>query len=198
MAIVVVSGSSKDIGKTALVCAVISAFSEFDWTAVKITGHSYEPEASASGAESESSEATVWEEMNAGQATDTARYLAAGARRALLVTRHGPEVPIDEVREAIATDRNVIFESNRIMDEIRPDLCVALMGGGSTEVKPSFLRLLHKADALVSLDEARTNSAELSADIPRFHLQSVDQLPPEMVNWLRWCLARASQPDSKA
>ena len=198
MAIVVVGGSTKDIGKTALICAVISAFSEFDWTAVKITGHSYEPDASASGEESESTEATVWEEMNAGQATDTARYLAAGARRALLVTRHGPEVPIDEVREAIATDRNVIFESNRIMDAIRPDLCVTLVGAGSTEVKPSFLRLLQKADALVTLGEARTDSAELPADIPRFHLQSVDQLPPEMVNWLRSHLDRASQPDSKA
>jgi hypothetical protein len=116
----------------------------------------------------------------------------------LLVTRHGPEVPIDEVREAIATDRNVIFESNRIMDAIRPDLSVTLVGAGSTEVKPSFHRLLQKADALVTLGEARTDSAELSADIPRFHLQSVVQLPPEMVNWLRTHLDRASQPDWKA
>jgi len=84
------------------------------------------------------------------------------------------------------------------MDAIRPDLCVTLRGAGSTEVKPSFLRLLQKADALVTLGEARTDSAELSADIPRFHLQSVDQLPPEMVNWLRSHLDRASQPDSKA
>ena len=42
MAIVVVGGSTKDIGKTALVCAVISALRDFEWTAGKITGHSYE------------------------------------------------------------------------------------------------------------------------------------------------------------
>ncbi len=41
MAILVVGGSRKDIGKTALVCAIISAFRDFDWTAVKITAHDY-------------------------------------------------------------------------------------------------------------------------------------------------------------
>jgi len=43
VAIVVIGGSGKDIGKTTLVCAVISALREFGWTAVKITGHDYEP-----------------------------------------------------------------------------------------------------------------------------------------------------------
>src|SRR5437899_1035365 len=98
LAIVVVGGSTKDIGKTALVCGVISALRDLGWTAVKITGHDYGPQLSASSSESASAGTIVWEETNSEQATDTARYLAAGARRAFLVTRPGPEIPIDEIR----------------------------------------------------------------------------------------------------
>ncbi len=191
MAIVVVGGSTKDIGKTSLVCAVVSALRDFKWTAVKITGHSYQPDASTSRAESKPCEPTIWEEKNAGWGTDTARYLAAGARRALLVTRHGPDVPINEIRAAIEDDHNIIFESNRIVGAVRPDVCLALVGEGAAEMKPSFARLLRKADALVTLDEARIESAEKSPGIPQFHLQSLSHLPPEMANWLRSQLERA-------
>ncbi|HEX3162219.1 MAG TPA: hypothetical protein VHQ92_06555, partial [Pseudolabrys sp.] len=122
MAIVVVGGSAKDIGKTALVCAVISGLSEFGWTAVKITGHDYEIDSISKGP-------TIRSELTAGETTDTARYLAAGSRRALLVTRCGPEIPIDEIRAALKDDRNILFESNRIMDAVTPDACLALVGG---------------------------------------------------------------------
>ena len=123
----------------------------------------------------------MWEERNAGSETDTARYLAAGARRALLVTRFGAETPVEEIRRAIGADRNVIFESNRIVDAIKPDVCLALVGGGA-EKKVSFLRLFEMADAVVSVGAA---FEEGRAEIPRFRLQSVDRLTPEMVVWMR-------------
>ena len=73
MAIIVVGGSGRDVGKTALICGLITALPEFRWTAVKITTHFHgHPE-------------PIWEETEPGQTTDTARYLAAGAARALLV-----------------------------------------------------------------------------------------------------------------
>jgi hypothetical protein len=175
VAIVVVGGSGKDVGKTALVCAVIGALREFAWTAVKIRGHDYGPESSGETTRE------VWEETQAGQETDTARYLAAGARRALLVTRRGAEVPGGEIGRAIGADRNVIFESNRMVDVLKPDVCLALMGEGAEE-KPSFLRLLRAADAVVSVGgEARDGPAGGRG----FRLQTVDQLSAEMVEWLR-------------
>jgi len=198
VAIVVVGGSTKDIGKTALVCGVIAALRDFAWTAVKITGHNYESEATSSRTASESTDSTVWEEVNAGRTTDTARYLAAGARRALLVTRHGPEVPLTEIRLAIEGDQNILFESNRIINVVKPDVCFALVGGWGTERKPSFVRLLSKADALVTLGTVELESAEVPAGIPRFELQSLNHLTPEMVNWLRSRLSPSSRPESKA
>lgn len=196
MAIIVVGGSTKDIGKTALVCSVISALRDFGWTAVKITGHDYGQELSALRGVSPSADTIVREETNAGQGTDTARYLAAGARRALLVARHGSEVPIDEIRVATKKDCNIIFESNRVIDAIKPDVCLALVGGGSNEMKPSFVRLLKKADALVTFERSPIDTADLPADMPRFNLESPDRLSTEMATWLRSHLKIATKQDS--
>jgi hypothetical protein len=192
LAILVIGGGAKDVGKTALVCAVIAALREFNWTAVKITGHDYPPVNPLAGAAA-SSNRTIREETVAGSQTDTARYLAAGARRALLVTRHGPDVPIEEIRRALGNDPNVIFESNRIIDALRPDVCLALVNDRMTNVKASFDRLLRVADALVSVGGVG-DTPGASVKIPRFSLQSPSRIPPEMLDWLRRRLIAAAKP----
>jgi len=175
---------------------MISGLSEFGWTAVKITGHSYELGPFLSRQASEHSDPIVWEETAAGQETDTARYLAAGARRALLVTRSGPEIPIDEIRAALKGDRNIIFESNQIIDAVEPDVCIALLSVEIKEAKPSFYRLMRKADALVYEDAAGVAVPEFPFALPRFRLQSLDRLSPEFDAWLRMRLDRFPQQDS--
>ena len=179
-----VGGSGKDVGKTALVCAVISALREFEWTAVKITAHDYR------SAENESiiGEPLIREEVSAGEETDTERYLAAGARRALLVTRVGDAVPVNEIRSALGGDRNVIFESNRIVDAMKPDVCMALAGGH--ERKASFERLLRVADGVVIL--AGTDPDGIPDGVRRFELELEGGPPAEMVEWLRDLLNRAN------
>jgi hypothetical protein len=178
--VLVIGGSGKDVGKTSLVCAVISALAEFDWTVVKITGHDY---AAGIGEGDEVSDTglAIREETRAGEETDTARYLAAGARRALLVTRVGAEVPIEEIRNALGSDRNVIFESNRIVEAVKPDVCLALVGG--TERKGSFERLLRVADAAVIVGNAEADG--LPEGTRRFELEGANRLSPELVGWLR-------------
>src|ERR1035441_8557829 len=102
MAILVVGGSSRGVGKTALVCGLIAALPEFRWTAVKITNHEHgKPE-------------PIWEERCAGQGSDTARYLAAGAERALLVTARGDDLAalLKELWVKLGPGANVLFESN--------------------------------------------------------------------------------------
>lgn len=188
MAIVVVGGSGKDVGKTALMCALLAALREFAWTAVKITGHDYEP---AGAALSAAIDRTVWEEMTPGEETDTGRYLVAGAQRALLVTRRGRDVPIEDIRIALGDDRNVIFESNRIVDQLRPDVCLALIGSRA-EMKPSFERLLSVADAVVSVGAVGAPLSFLPTGIPRFSVQSAETLSLELKDWLHARLDRAA------
>ena len=186
MAIIVVGGSGKDVGKTGLVCAVISALPEFGWTAVKITGHDYGDVVEGA----DDGGAVIVEEARGGGETDTERYLAAGAKRALLVTRVGDEVPIGEIRRALGSDRNVILESNRIVDSVEPDVCLALVGGA--ERKASFVRLLRVANAVVMTGEA--DEKDLPGGVPRFELEAQDRLSAEMVTWLRQRLTGAAAP----
>jgi hypothetical protein len=180
VAVIVVGGSGKDVGKTALVCAVIAALREFDWTAVKITGHDYSANPDELR-EASDARSAIREETCSGGETDTARYLAAGARRALLVTRAGADVPRVEIRSALGPDRNVIYESNRIVETVKPDVCLAMMGG--TQRKASFERLLRSADAVVSIGGAKVEG--LPDGIRWFELERADRLPEQLVTWLR-------------
>ena len=156
---------------------MISALREFEWTAVKITGHDY----GRAGIGARNDEPVIREESVAGEETDTARYLAAGARRALLVTRFGDEVPAAEIQRALGDDHNVIFESNRVVDVLKPDLCLALIGGDNR--KPSFERLLQVADAVLTVHGC--SSENLPKGIQRFELASLDRLPAELPRWMR-------------
>jgi len=189
VAIVVVGGSGKDVGKTGVVCAVISALREYEWTAVKITGHDYP----AGGSNESSAALVIREETRAGEETDTARFLRAGAKRALLVTRVGDEVPMDEIRAALGSDRNVVFESNRILDAVKPDVCLALVGGD--ERKASFVRLMRAADAVLTVQGSAAET--LREGVRRFQLESVDRLPAELLTWLRERLDRVVTPRSE-
>lgn len=189
MAIVAVGGSGKDVGKTGVVCAVISALREYEWTAVKITGHDYP----AGGSNESSAALVIREETRAGEETDTARFLRAGAKRALLVTRVGDEVPMDEIRAALGSDRNVVFESNRILDAVKPDVCLALVGGD--ERKASFVRLMRAADAVLTVQGSAAET--LREGVRRFQLESVDRLPAELLTWLRERLDRVVTPRSE-
>lgn len=185
MAIVIVGGSTKDIGKTEFVCAIIAALREFAWTAVKITAHDYLAGAVDQDVADHVPGPAIREETSLSEQTDTSRYLASGARRALLVTRGGEKVPVDEIRHVVAADRNVIFESNRIVDAITPDVCLALVARPQAQWKPSFHRLLKKADAVVGFDSMEMDSAIARDGAARFVLNSGDRLPSELEMWLR-------------
>ena len=84
VALVVIGGHSRSVGKTSVVAGLISALREFDWTAVKITqfGHGV---CSTSGELCDCAVAehafAITAERQANSRTDTARFLAADARR---------------------------------------------------------------------------------------------------------------------
>ena len=97
MAIVVVGGHTRNIGKTSVVAGLIAAMPEMHWTAFKVTqfGHGM---CSANGepCDCETAEHTVAvseERIGGDSTTDSGRYLAAGAVRSFWVrTRAGRSV----------------------------------------------------------------------------------------------------------
>jgi len=93
MAIIVVGGHSRSVGKTSVVAGLIAALPELHWTAMKITqyGHGI---CSADGqpcecATDDHSWAVTEERDHSGE-SDSSRFLVAGAARSLWVrTRQG-------------------------------------------------------------------------------------------------------------
>jgi len=172
VASIVVGGCGRGVGKTALVCGVIAALPEFHWTAVKITSHAH------------GQDKPVWEETLPGPGTDTGRYLAAGARRSLLVTA-GADALGPMLRRFIREQgpaAHLIFESNRILGHFQPDVCLALDGGPEGDEKQSFSLVLENMDARVTLAE---RDGVAAGDKPRFQLAALERISPEMTCWLR-------------
>lgn len=184
MAIIVVGGGGRGAGKTALVCGLIRALREIEWTAVKITTH-------------EHGKATpIWEEATLGQETDTARYLAAGARRALLVTPElmtagegatrtsGAELGpiVDRILRECPSTGSLIFESNSVLEHVRPDVCLCASSSPWTEVKASYSLVLEHADAMVEL---AAHDHIIEAEKITFRLAAMERVSPVMLEWVR-------------
>jgi len=182
MAIIVVGGSAKNVGKTTLVCGLIAALDSLRLTAVKITTDAHH------------GLAPIYEEKCAGPATDTARYIAAGAERAFLLTGP-PERDLAEALEEfwplIGRGANLIFESNRVMNHLNVDTC--LMVRENQPEKPRFTKCLnlstvHFVDAHVVRDaEDHAFGWEFGDDEPScpiFHLKDFAHISDEMKGWL--------------
>jgi hypothetical protein len=155
MAIVVVGGHTRNIGKTNVVAGLIAAMPELHWTAFKVTqfGHGM---CSANGepCDCETAEHTlaVSEERVGGDSTtDSGRYLAAGAARSFWVrTRQGDlSEAMPRIRKEIAQAENVVIESNSIMRFLRPDLYLSVLDPDTADFKDSAKYFLDRADAVL-------------------------------------------------
>ncbi len=181
MAVIVVGGGGRGAGKTALVCGLIRALPEIDWTAVKITTHEH------------GKAAPIWEETTPGDTTDTARYLAAGARRALLVTsglvtagEGALGSVVQQLLEEHPAPAGIIFESNSVLHHVRPDVCLCAATSPWAALKASHDLLLEHADAMVEL---AGHDHIIEAEKITFRLAALDRVSPVMLEWVREKLA---------
>src|SRR5712691_4870298 len=124
MAIIVVGGHSRSVGKTSVVAGLIAALREFQWTAVKITqyGHGI---CSANGKPCDCAcddhSWAISEERDRSGESDTSRFLASGARRALWVrTEQGRLADaMPTLKQKIESAGNVLIESNSVLKFLR-------------------------------------------------------------------------------
>ncbi|MBI4458598.1 MAG: hypothetical protein HY648_00895 [Acidobacteria bacterium] len=157
MKMVVVGGNSRDIGKTSLVAALIRALPHYPWTAIKLTQYTEE---SGFASDEEHDDAppeepfVIQEETDRSGKTDSSRFLAAGARRALWVrVRPGMlATAIPALRQAIAHDEYVIVESNSLLRFYQPNVYLTLLDPAQKDFKPSAQEFLQRADACLVLE----------------------------------------------
>jgi hypothetical protein len=207
VAIVVVGGHSRSVGKTSVVAGLISALREYDWTAVKITqyGHGV---CSANGAPCDCATAdhtwAISEEKDRRGESDTSRFLVAGAVRALWVRteqgRLAEAMPV--LRQRLERSLHVMVESNSVLKFLRPDLYLTVLDPGTEDFKPSAREFLDRAAAVILHDGSRTGSAwqgvslKPVAERPVFRVTPPPYVTPEIVEFVRSSLVTARPADS--
>jgi len=200
MALIVVGGHSRSVGKTSVVAGLIAALPEFRWTAAKITqyGHGI---CSANGelcdCATDDHSWAVSEERDLSGQSDTSRFLVAGAERSLWVrTRQGfLAEAMPRLREELAKSQNAILESNSVIRFLRPDLYVTVLDPATPDFKLSAQDFLDRAD-LVLLHEHSSQPAwdrvslKPVGDKPQIRIRPPQYVTPELVEFVRRRLTR--------
>ncbi len=189
MAIVVIGGHSRSVGKTSVVAGLIAAMPERRWTAVKITQFGHGVCSSSAQlcdcATGDDSWAIVEEQDRSGE-SDTSRFLVAGAQRSLWVrTKQGTLAEaMPALRKQIQDAENTIIESNSVMKFLRPDLYLSVLDYQTADFKNSARQFLDRASAVI-LHEAPFDAVPAWSGVSLKLLQARPVFrvrPPQYVN----------------
>jgi len=195
MAIIVIGGHSRSVGKTSVVAGLIAALREFNWTAVKITqyGHGI---CSANGEACDCATAdhswAISEERDRSGESDTSRFLVAGAVQALWTRTEQERLAeaMPTLRRRLEGAHNVIIESNSVLKFLRPDLYLSVLDPSTADFKNSAREFLDRANAVI-LHEApggpawQAVSLKPVAQRPVFRITPPNYVTPEIVNFVR-------------
>lgn len=198
MAVVVIGGHSRSVGKTSVVAGLIAALPSYHWTAIKITQHGHgicsQDGESCHCATGDHSWA-ISEESDRSGKSDTSRFLVAGAHRAWWVrTEQGRLAEaMPKVRQLLAESHNAILESNSILKFVRPDLYLTVLDPSTEDFKNSALEFLDRADAVIvhgGMDAARTAawknvSLKPVTSQPMFPIQPPNYVTREIVSFVK-------------
>jgi predicted GTPase len=135
--VIAVSGSNKDVGKSSLAARVIARLRVC--AAAKFSVHGTDPEGEP-----------IVEERDPGKDNDTSRMLRAGARPVLWVRSTHKTLPrlVEEVLRR-TEGLPLVVEGNSVLEHLRCDYVVFVMGPGFEDFKPSAWEALRRADTVL-------------------------------------------------
>ena len=191
MAIVVIGGHSRNIGKTSVVAGLIAALRAYNWTAFKITqfGHG---KCSLNGKPCDCAPQdrcwAITEEQDRSGKSDSSRFLVAGAKRAFWVRTEQGHLPeaLPAIQRKLAEAENAIIESNSILQLLDPDLYISVLDPSTEDFKASARKYLQRADALVLHENGRTAQwnevrAEMLGGTPVFRITPPNYVGEDLV-----------------
>ncbi len=204
MAIVVIGGHSRSVGKTSVVVGLIAALPEYHWTALKITqyGHGV---CSANGEPCDCATGDhtwkITEEKDRSGECDTSRFLVAGAKKVWWVrTQQGRLAEaMPTLRRRLADAENVILESNSILKFIKPDLYLTVLDPQTADFKTSAQEFLDRADAVIlHANESKPAWDKVSlkpvAGRPTFPIHPPAYVTPQIVEFVKTRLDQSRTP----
>jgi hypothetical protein len=195
MAIIIIGGHSRSVGKTSVVAGLIAALPSYNWTAFKITqfGHG---QCSLNGEPCHcATDDHTWaisEETNFSGTSDSSRFVSAGAKRSFWVrTEQGRLAEaMPAVRRRLAEAENAILESNSILKFVRPDLYITVLDPATEDFKRSAQEFLDRAHAvIIHQHEEHTSrwsgvSLKLVVGRPVFWIHPPDYVTVEIVDFV--------------
>jgi hypothetical protein len=205
VAIVVVGGHSRSVGKTSVVAGLIAGLRECEWTAVKITqyGHGIcSANGEACDCVTDDHSWAIAEEKDRSGESDTSRFLVAGAAKSLWVRteqgRLAEAMPM--LRKRIESARNVIVESNSLLKFMRPDLYVTVLDPATEDFKKSAQEFMDRAGAVILHERAGTAWQGVSmrpvAGRPVFRISPPPYVTAEIVEFVRGVVAGQAKAGS--
>jgi len=204
MKLVMIGGHTRNIGKTSVVEGIIRALPEFKWTAAKITqfGHGVcSVNGEACGCAVSEHQFSITEERAADSGTDTARFLAAGARRSLWVRTKQGELftALPSFKQKINDDEFVIVESNSLRRFMNPTVYLQVLDVSNPDFKVSARQyfdlsdgyvLVSRPDASPVSDNAALLMREVQKDKPCFMVSERDRfISDEVIKFIETKLA---------
>lgn len=149
MALIIVGGQTKNIGKTTLICNIIAAFPRVKWTAVKITNHLHVLQHCE--VVKKSAGWTICNQISTEDQSDTAKFLRSGATRALLVQTKESYLKdaCTFLRLELASAAAVIVESASAAECLDYDLLLVILDPSQGDFKQSARQQLESADAFI-------------------------------------------------
>lgn len=164
--ILVIGATSRNLGKTTLVCQMIRRFSNNRITALKIkTLRDGDQEFHGRGSFLEVP-FLVRDESETGGLNDSALYKAAGAAQVIYIKSKIEflEEAFQKALEMIPENHLLIIESNSIVELINPGIYILIKGLDPDTYKPSSLTTEKSADIILSSDGR--NFSEDPAHLP--------------------------------
>ena len=196
MALIVIGGHSRGVGKTSVVSGLIAAMSEHNWVAMKITQHRHRIDPKDGETFYSSTDDQSWamtEEQNRSGESDTSRFLAAGAARAWWVRTEPGRLAeaVPAIRGKLAESENAILESNSILNFLHPDLYLTVLDPATADFKDSAREFLDRADAVILHDKPGLESAwretllKPAAGRPLFRICPPSYVTPQIIEFVK-------------
>lgn len=194
-----VGGQCRKVGKSTLIADIIQAFPNRHWTAVKITPYA-ESGCPVNGPSCnclpEEHPYVIHEETSRSGDSDSSRFLASGASRALWVEtkEHRLQNALPALAAELASADHAVIESDALMRFWEPSLLIMVLDPSNPDFKDSARENLDLADAFVfrsPLDDSDPRFQSLAALAkPRFFQPIASPLPPKLGQFLSGTISR--------
>jgi hypothetical protein len=197
MAIVVIGGHSRNVGKTSVVAGLIAGLPDCNWSAMKITQYGHGVCSLDGGSCHCATDDHTWgisQEKDRSGESDTSRFLLAGAARVWWVrTEQGRLAEaMPAIRRRLAESQNVILESNSILKFIHPHVYITVLDPATEDFKSSAQEFLDRADAVIlhqhgDRDKFAWEGISLKpvASCPIFRVRPPAYVTPEIVQFVK-------------